>query len=576
MKKLRKVLAVVMVLVLASMALAGCTTSEIELIDSLITTTNQLKSYEGTSTLEISFSGESSNEEVQEVLKELAVYLDGIKLVANQKAWSDEEGQKAKAAVDYELEIADTKANFSFWADVDASGDKPSMKIIFTVPELLLASLANGEYAGKYIVINYDNLFEEVDAFVDYSNVENIGKEIFDMIFDYIKSSAADLDLGMEVAVKKGTGTTSKGESATKYEVKLDDASFKKFMEAIINDVILQDKTLELFRDYMETSLSLVNYELLYQDLGGGIGEEFDQEAAIKEAMAEIDEGLAEVSKEFPEYRKAVSKVFEALKDAKILGEEGITSTYFINKDGCVVEQKHAIDIEIDFAQWQKAVLNLENIDLGAGKLENKVSLLPENDLYLEDDEVAENEEDIVDGKIKLGINYESSIYNINKEIDVEIPEITEENSIDLFAELAGILGSVIGGEIPSDTIVEPPVKDGINVILNGSYIEFPDVVPQIIDGRTLVPIRAISEEMGADVGYEHETRTVTIVDGDNEIVLKIGDTTAYVNGEVYELDVPANVIEGRTMVPIRFVSEAMGAVVDWDGETKTVIIFKF
>ena len=151
-----------------------------------------------------------------------------------------------------------------------------------------------------------------------------------------------------------------------------------------------------------------------------------------------------------------------------------------------------------------KAVLNLENIDLGAGKLENKVSLLPENDLYLEDDEVAENEEDIVDGKIKLGINYESSIYNINKEIDVEIPEITEENSIDLFAELAGILGSVIGGEIPSDTIVEPPVKDGINVILNGSYIEFPDVVPQIIDGRTLVPIGAISEEMGADVGYEH------------------------------------------------------------------------
>ena len=98
MKKLRKVLAVVMVLVLASMALAGCTASEIELIDSLITTTNQLKSYEGTSTLEISFSGESSNEEVQEVLKELAVYLDGIKLVANQKAWSDEEGTKGKSS----------------------------------------------------------------------------------------------------------------------------------------------------------------------------------------------------------------------------------------------------------------------------------------------------------------------------------------------------------------------------------------------------------------------------------------------------------------------------------------------
>ncbi len=79
---------------------------------------------------------------------------------------------------------------------------------------------------------------------------------------------------------------------------------------------------------------------------------------------------------------------------------------------------------------------------------------------------------------------------------------------------------------------MEPPVKDGINVMLNGSYIEFPDVFPQNIEGRVLVPIRAISEEMGAEVGYEHETRTVTILDGDNEIVLKIGKATAYINGE--------------------------------------------
>ena len=127
--------------------------------------------------------------------------------------------------------------------------------------------------------------------------------------------------------------------------------------------------------------------------------------------------------KNFPEYRKAVSKVFEALKDAKILGEEGITSTYFINKDGYMVEQKHAIDIEIDFAQWQKAVLNLENIDLEAEKLKDKISLV-EKDLNLE--EKVEDEED-VDGKIKLGINFETSIYNINQEIDIEIPEITKK-----------------------------------------------------------------------------------------------------------------------------------------------------
>ncbi|HHX17998.1 MAG TPA: copper amine oxidase N-terminal domain-containing protein [Clostridium sp.] len=210
-------------------------------------------------------------------------------------------------------------------------------------------------------------------------------------------------------------------------------------------------------------------------------------------------------------------------------------------------------------------------MDLEVEELEASISLL-EKDLDLE---AYEEEVEEVDGKIKLGINYESSIYNINKEVSVEIPEITEKNSVDLFEEFFAGLGSIFNGEADIE-YVEPPVKDGINVLLNYSYIEFPDVVPQNIDGRVLVPIRTISEEMGAEVGYEHETRTVTIMDGEKEIILKIGEATAYIDGAEYELDVPASIIDGRTMVPIRFVAEAMDSVVDWDGDTKTVIIFKF
>jgi hypothetical protein len=567
MKKVKKVLAVVMVLVLASMALAGCTANEIELIDSFIATT-QIKSYEGTSTIEVSFSGESNQEELQEIFDNVAMYLDGLKLVVNEKAWSNDEATKAKTAVDYELEMADMKVNFGMWADVDISNENPSMKIIFSVPQMLLDSLLGDEYAGKYIVMNYDNIFEETGMFMDFTNMEGLGEDILKMAFDYIKSSAADLDMGIEIATKKGTETTSRGESATKYEVKFDDASFKKFSEAIINDVILQDKTLDLVRDYMKTSMSLVDFETIYQTLGEEMEEEFDQEAIVEEAMAEINEGLAEISKEFPEYRKAVTQAFEAIKDLKILGEKGITSTYYVNKDGYVVEQKHAVDIELDIAELEKASLGIDNMDLEVEELEASISLL-EKDLDLE----AYEEE--VDGKIKLGINYESSIYNINKEVSVEIPEITEKNSVDLFEEFFAGLGSIFNGEADIE-YVEPPVKDGINVLLNYSYIEFPDVVPQNIDGRVLVPIRTISEEMGAEVGYEHETRTVTIMDGEKEIILKIGEATAYIDGAEYELDVPASIIDGRTMVPIRFVAEAMDSVVDWDGDTKTVIIFKF
>lgn len=113
---------------------------------------------------------------------------------------------------------------------------------------------------------------------------------------------------------------------------------------------------------------------------------------------------------------------------------------------------------------------------------------------------------------------------------------------------------------------------DNIGVKLNGELLEF-DQKPVIENERTLVPLRAIFEKLGAEVGWIDETQTVTANDGTTNINLRIGDKIAYVNGKAYELDVPAKIIGERTMVPVRFVSEALGAIVDWDPVTWTVLI---
>lgn len=97
------------------------------------------------------------------------------------------------------------------------------------------------------------------------------------------------------------------------------------------------------------------------------------------------------------------------------------------------------------------------------------------------------------------------------------------------------------------------------------------DVPPQIVDGRTLVPMRAIFEAFGAVVEWDNDTRTATAHKDGLEMALTLGSTTAYVNGEARELDVPALSIEGRTMVPVRFVSETLHAEVLWEEETRTV-----
>lgn len=111
-----------------------------------------------------------------------------------------------------------------------------------------------------------------------------------------------------------------------------------------------------------------------------------------------------------------------------------------------------------------------------------------------------------------------------------------------------------------------------ISVALNGRYISFSQL-PVIRDGRTLVPLRAIFEEMGATIEWKDSTQTVISTLDDTTVNLTIGSNVLYKNGVPITLDVPAQLIKGYTMVPVRAVAEAFDADVKWNNETKTVYI---
>ncbi len=91
------------------------------------------------------------------------------------------------------------------------------------------------------------------------------------------------------------------------------------------------------------------------------------------------------------------------------------------------------------------------------------------------------------------------------------------------------------------------------------------NVQPLISDGRTLVPVRFIAESFGADVDWNGDTKTVTVKNGGKEINLTLGSAEITVDGTKSALDVPAQSIEGRTMVPLRAIVEALGKEVFWD-----------
>ena len=114
--------------------------------------------------------------------------------------------------------------------------------------------------------------------------------------------------------------------------------------------------------------------------------------------------------------------------------------------------------------------------------------------------------------------------------------------------------------------------ENDVKVMLDGSELTF-DVPPQIIEGRTLVPLRVIFEALGADVAWEAETQTVTAIKGDTTIQMIIGSSAMYIDDESITLDVPPQIIDDRTLVPARAVAEGFGADVKWDGENRIVTI---
>lgn len=135
------------------------------------------------------------------------------------------------------------------------------------------------------------------------------------------------------------------------------------------------------------------------------------------------------------------------------------------------------------------------------------------------------------------------------------------------FARVAATLLLAVG-------LIAAPVaaaEGQIQVLVQGAPVQF-DAAPFIESGRTLVPLRALSEQLGFTVDWEPTEQRITLSKGNAGLVLWVGRLEAQVNGTTFTLDAAPQILAGnRTFVPLRFVSEHLGAHVHWDGEKQHV-----
>ncbi|MBR6399750.1 MAG: copper amine oxidase N-terminal domain-containing protein [Firmicutes bacterium] len=179
------------------------------------------------------------------------------------------------------------------------------------------------------------------------------------------------------------------------------------------------------------------------------------------------------------------------------------------------------------------------------------------------------------DKEMITDITVTTNIFDIYDKIDWEKEEerleaAEKDGKMTITLKTSSEVKAAAEEEKPEVTETKDPNK--IEVFLNGEKMTF-DSEPYIENGTTRVPMRAIFEGLGAKVDWDNDKKLVTAEKGGVEIKLTIGEETALVNGEENKLLVPAEIKNSRTMVPLRFVSEALGAKVDWDGETKTITI---
>ncbi|MDF2627511.1 MAG: Cell wall hydrolase/autolysin [Symbiobacteriaceae bacterium] len=113
-----------------------------------------------------------------------------------------------------------------------------------------------------------------------------------------------------------------------------------------------------------------------------------------------------------------------------------------------------------------------------------------------------------------------------------------------------------------------------IRVTVEGQPLEMP-VPPVIVEDRTLVGLRSVGEAVGGELTWNQATRQATVTRGSDTIVVTVGSKQALVNGQVVELQIAPQIVNDRTMVPLRFIVEALGGTVEWDPATRTAHILR-
>ena len=540
MKIIKKVTALAVAMCIVMSLVSGCTTAvEGKALYDAMVKSQSIKSCQSDMQITLALDAAGLSEKDMAEFEQIKAVLNDAKMSMNMKQTANTDNTAVKAQVNMNMYMGGMAMDMGVWADMDLNGTAPKFKEIIKLPAILTA--ADPSMAGKeYMVMDLTEMMNtsEIDGQiprVDNAETMKLLNELEDKTTTFLATYLAQYDPGFKLITDAGTKDIVTPEGTVKthiYKIKLDDKSAKKLIRYTVNN----------FADNKDARVYAVEYIKFLEKFTANTPGAVNPAAELDKLMADFEKGKPELLAEF-------NKIMDQLENIQLVGDKGITLEYAIDENGYIVSQSGSMDFVFDIAKLE----GLEGM-----KDSNPVST----------------------GVYSFGIDFSMLQYNINKDMKIEMPTVTPENSID-FNEM----NSAQVPAKPEQALKATPTAS--KVLVNGQPISFDAYT---INGNNYFKLRDLAKAVNGtqkqfDITWDGEKKTInlisqktyTIVGGEmvtgngKEKSPVLNTSIIYKDGE--EVSLNAYTIDGNNYFKLRDIAQAFNIGVTWDGTTNTVTI---
>jgi hypothetical protein len=518
MKKYKFLALLISLILIATTCLTGCnTTDKLELLNALEKSgkLNSWESYNQSRYTNVTFD---TNIEDLMLLQLFIPLLDNLSFETHSKVNQNSQGTKAVMQIDTKVVSPDMGEQTTLWSSYDMEQQPPVNRLIMKLPETLTASLPDDLAGKEYFVMDEKDMPAEDQLSPEqYAEMVQSMNDFQSNLIELLKEHALHIDPNF-VVINQLEDTIVNGERRSVYQLKLDNKSLKTILKYVLSELSENEQAKDVIKELIVAASTISEGTEAGQDLDMALDTLTNGDHSLKE---ELD------------------RIMIALEDVTFLGSRGVEINFQINDDGYIVNQNGVFDFYMDSQQVEDAFEEL------AGETEYEG-------------------EEVYKFTFGLAMEFNTDIKNINQEVKIDFPVITEENSFD-FNDFVGIAPS-FGRKL---------VKQGSNAVRHDfSNTSTEKVLPVKLGDKTFVPLYPASQMLGLKLELQKNGEFSLNTDK-GKIKGKAGSTEVMVDDKKQYLPLPVMKIENQIFVPDQFFKQCLSTGMYYNEKTRELLIQK-